>query len=61
MSRRTTLWFVIGFALFNLVNVLGFVYALTMGEMTHGLVHLGLVVPGAFLVRHVARARVRSD
>jgi hypothetical protein len=56
MTRRHTVWLVVA-VLFTLVNVGGGIYAALQGELLHTLVHAGLLLVGATVVRRLAPGR----
>jgi hypothetical protein len=54
MTRRSKVWLVVA-VLFTLGNFAGGVYALVLGELLHTVTHAGLVLLGAYWVRHLWR------
>jgi len=56
MTRRSTVWLVVA-VLFTGVNLAGGVYAAMLGELLHAGIHIGLLLPGAYLVWRLAPGR----
>ena len=54
MTKRPKVWFVVA-VLFVVVNLGGAVYALGMRELPHAALHVALLLPGAYVVRRLAR------
>lgn len=56
MTRRSKVWLVVA-VLFLVVNLVGAGVAAADGEWLHAGIHAGLLLPGAYLVRWLARRR----
>jgi hypothetical protein len=54
--NRSRIWLV-ATGLYLVINVGGAIYALAEGEMMHAGLHIVLLVPGVFLLRHLAAKR----
>lgn len=51
MNRRSIVWLV-GAVLFLVVNLGGAAFAAAQGELLHAGIHVGLLLPGAYLLRY---------
>jgi len=51
MTRRSKL---VGWTIFNLINLGGFIYAVAMGEPLHAAIHVVLLAAGAYVMWRLA-------
>lgn len=60
MTRRSKIWLAVA-SLFTLINLGGAVYAAALGEGLHTALHVGLLLPGAYLMWRLAPRARRHD